>query len=387
MLLSKIYADIDLYYGEMVDIRRYLHQYPELSCQEEETAKYIAGFYENLNLPYQTNIGGHGVIATLEGGVPGKTVALRADFDALPITEENDVPYKSRNEGVMHACGHDGHTATLLILAKVLQKHQAQIPGTVVFVHQPSEELFPGGAKPMINSRKLDHVDAVFGNHLWATTEFRTIETNKDTFMAGSDSFKILIKGEGGHGGYPHETKDALIVGAEIVTKLQTIISRKLDPLHTAVVTVGRLESGTALNVIADDAKIEGSVRYFDKDDQQLVKRELERIVKGICAANDVAYEIAYHEGYPPVVNHIEEAEMVMAIGKQLEDVEHVREVPPQLGAEDFAYYLQAKPGAFFFTGAKPDGGGFPHHHPKFDINEKAMPIAAKMLAGAYLNY
>src|SRR5690625_2480905 len=222
-MLKKIHLTIDDLYSEMVDIRRYLHRNPEVSFQEFETAQYIADFYEKLNIPHRTNVGGNGVVATLEGGKPGKTIALRADFDALPIQDEKDVPYKSKKAGAMHACGHDGHTATLLILAKVMKEYQENLPGTIIFLHQHAEEQPPGGAIDIVKSGILNEVDAIFGNHLWATTPIGTIETRKDVFMAGTDSFEITIKGQGGHGAYPHQTKDALVIGAEVVTQLQNI--------------------------------------------------------------------------------------------------------------------------------------------------------------------
>jgi amidohydrolase len=388
-LLQNIHHAIDELYPEMIEIRRYLHQHPELSFKEEKTATYIANFYDELGLPLEKNIGGNGVIATLIGGKPGKTVALRADFDALPIQDQKNVPYKSKNPGVMHACGHDGHTATLLILAKVLKHHQSNLPGTVVFVHQHAEETPPGGARPIVESGALDHVDAIFGNHLWATSELGHIETRPDVFMAGTDRFEITVKGHGGHGAYPHETKDAIVIAAEIVTKLQTIISRRMDPLKTAVITVGQINAGNSFNVIAGQATIIGTVRYLEKDVQQLVKTEMKRMVHGICQTNDAGCDYHYIEGYPPLVNHGEETNMIFNAGKQVCEVKETTIVAPQMGGEDFAYYLEAKPGAFFFTGAKKLGNEspYPHHHPMFDFDEKAMPIAAKMLFGAYLEY
>src|SRR5690625_4622272 len=233
----------------MVEMRRYLHQYPELSFKEYKTAQYIADFYQKLDIPFKTKVGGNGVVATLKGGKPGKTIALRADFDGLPIQDEKDVPYRSKNPGVMHACGHDGHTATLLTLAKVMKKFQADLPGTILFLHQHAEEQTPGGAISIMESGELDEVDAVFGNHLWSTTPLGTVETRSGVFMAGTDRFTIKIKGKGGHGAYPHETKDALVIGAELVTKLQQIVSRRLDPLETAVVTVGKFEAGSSFNI------------------------------------------------------------------------------------------------------------------------------------------
>lgn len=386
-MLNQIHAALDQQYDEMVAIRRHLHQHPELSFHEEETAKYIASFYEKLGLPYETNVGGNGVIATLEGGKPGKTIALRADFDALPIQDQKDVPYKSTVPGVMHACGHDGHTATLLTLAKVMQTFQESLQGTIVFLHQHAEEITPGGANSIISTGKLDHVDAVFGNHLWATTDFGKIETKSGVFMAGTDRFDITIKGQGGHGAYPHETKDAIVIAAELISKLQTIISRQIDPLKTAVITIGQVNAGSSFNVIAGEATIIGTVRYLDKDTQQVVKDKMEQIVHGVCQTNGAGVDYVYSEGYPPVDNHEAETALVFSASEQIEEIDQAVEVAPQMGGEDFAYYLEHKPGAFFFTGAKKAGNEAPHHHPLFDIDERAMPIAAKMLIGAYHAY
>src|SRR5690625_1118728 len=307
-MLEQIFAKIDDLYDETVAIRRYLHQHPELSFKEYETAKYIANFYEELGIPYETNVGGNGVIATLKGGKQGKTVALRADFDALPIQDQKDVPYKSTVEGVMHACGHDGHTATLLTIAKALLPHQEEIPGTVVFLHQHAEELAPGGAKPMIESGKLDYIDAFFGTHLWATVPRGIIQTNKHALMAGSDRFEIEIQGKGGHGAAPHETKDAIVIGTQLVQQLQQIVSRRLDPLKTAVVTVGTFHAGTAFNIIADSVKIVGTVRYLEQEVQTQIEKELELMIKVTCESHGASYTFNYNKGYPPLINHAEDA-------------------------------------------------------------------------------
>ncbi|ASN06580.1 M20 family metallopeptidase [Virgibacillus necropolis] len=384
---KELHQRIDQLYQEMVDIRRYLHQHPELSFKEEKTAKYIADFYDDLGIPYQTKVGGNGVIATLKGGKPGKTVALRADFDALPIQDEKDVPYKSKVDGVMHACGHDGHTATLLSLAKALLSFQDELPGTVVFLHQHAEEYAPGGAKPIVESGALNHVDAVFGTHLWATTPLGVMQTSKDVFMAGADRFDITIQGKGGHGGYPHETNDAIIIGAEVITQLQKIISRRIDPLQTAVLTIGIFEAGNAFNIIADKAKLVGTMRYLDTRIQDQVIEEMERIINGVCVANGATYKLNYEKGYPPLINHAEEAELVLLASKNVPEITTREEVVPVMGGEDFGYYLLEKPGTYFFTGAQKEGNEYPHHHPKFDIDERALPIAAKTLMEAYLAY
>lgn len=386
-MLKDIHTSIDTLYPEMVEIRRYLHQYPELSFQETKTAQYIADFYEKLGIPYKTKVGGNGVIATLKGGKPGKTVALRADFDALPIQDEKDVAYKSKVDGVMHACGHDGHTATLLSLAKVMKDYQKELPGTIVFLHQHAEEYAPGGAKPIVESGALDHVDAVFGTHLWATTPLGVLQTSKSVFMAGADRFEITIQGQGGHGGYPHETKDAIVIGSQVVAQLQQIVSRRLDPLDTAVVTIGVFEAGDAFNIIADKAKLVGTVRYLKKEVQEQVIVEIEKIIKGTCDTNDATYTFDYSKGYPPLVNHQAEAELILEASKNIAEIHTQEEVIPVMGGEDFAYYTLDKPGAYFFTGANKEGNPHPHHHPKFDIDERALPIAAKTLIEAYFAY
>ncbi|AIF42712.1 amidohydrolase [Virgibacillus sp. SK37] len=386
-MLKEIHTLIDQHYEEMVEIRRYLHQHPELSFHETETAKYIASFYDKLGIPYETKVGGNGVIATLIGGKPGKTIALRADFDALPIQDEKDVPYKSKVPGVMHACGHDGHTSTLLVLAKVMKSFQENLPGTIVFLHQHAEEYAPGGAKPIVDSGAIDHVDAVFGTHLWATTPLGVMQTSKDVFMAGADRFEITIQGQGGHGAYPHETKDAIVIGSQLVSQLQQIVSRRLDPLKTAVVTVGVFEAGETFNVIADKARLIGTVRYLDIEIQEEIIREMEKIIKGVCLGYEADYTFNYEKGYPPLVNHAREAEVVLEASKQVKEIHTAEEVIPVMGGEDFAYYTMKKPGAYFFTGAHQEGNPYPHHHPKFDIDERALPIAAKTLIEAYFAY
>ncbi|TFJ93533.1 M20 family metallopeptidase [Lentibacillus salicampi] len=386
-MLQDIHKKLDELYPEMVDIRRYLHQYPELSFQETKTAQYITDFYEDLGIPYQKNVGGNGVIATLKGGNPGKKVALRADFDALPIQDEKDVPYKSKIDGVMHACGHDGHTAQLLMLAKTMKMFQDDLPGTIVFLHQHAEEYAPGGAKPIVESGVLDDVDAVFGTHLWATTPFGVLQTSKDVFMAGPDRFEITIQGQGGHGGYPHQTKDAITIGSQVVTQLQQIVSRQLDPLETAVITIGQFEAGNAFNIIADKARLVGTVRYLKQTVQEQVMNEMEKIIQGVCIAHDASYSFHYEKGYPPLVNNAKEAEVVLEAAQEVDGLQTAEEVKPVMAGEDFAYYTMEKPGAFFFTGAQKEGHHYPHHHPKFDIEERAMPIAAKTLITAYFKY
>lgn len=268
-----------------------------------------------------------------------------------------------------------------------MKQFKSSLKGTIVFLHQHAEELAPGGAKPMIESGLLNDVDAYFGNHFWATAPLGHIQTRRDVFMAGADRFKITINGKGGHGAYPHETKDAIVIACNVVNLLQQIVSRRLNPLDTAVITVGRFEAGNAFNIISDSAELEGTVRYLNPNLQQTIKDEMHRAIEGICASHNITCQFEYFAGYPPVMNHESEANIIFDSAPNIPGVEKVEEVEPQMAGEDFSYYLLEKPGAFFFTGAQIEGQNHPHHHPKFDFNEKAMPIAAKVLINAYFKY
>lgn len=388
-MLKKLFTKLENSYNEMVSIRRFLHQHPELSFKEEKTANYIRSYYEKLGIEVRGNVGGNGVVAKIFGGKPGKTVALRADFDGLPIHDEKDVPYKSLVPGVMHACGHDGHTATLLVLAKSLNEMRDELEGTYVMIHQHAEEYAPGGAISMIEDGCLDGVDVIFGTHLWASEPTGVIQHRSGPIMAAADRFEILIQGKGGHGAQPHKTKDAIVTASQLVVNLQQIVSRKVNPIDSAVVSIGSFVADNAFNVIADKAKLGGTVRTFNEDVRAFIETEIERIVKGTCYAADSSYDYLYARGYPAVVNHLEETEYLTKCANKIEGVTAVEETELQMGGEDFAYYLQHVKGTFFFTGAKPENvtENYPHHHPKFDIDENAMLIAAKTLGTAAINY
>ncbi|MCM3125303.1 M20 family metallopeptidase [Cytobacillus oceanisediminis] len=387
-LQDQLFRKIEDLYPEMVEIRRFMHQHPELSFQEENTARYIAAFYEKLGVEVRTNVGGNGVVAKIYGAKPGKTVALRADFDALPIQDEKDVPYKSLVPGVMHACGHDGHTATLLVLAKVLHEARENLHGTYVMIHQHAEEYAPGGAISMIEDGCLEGVDVIFGTHLWASETTGTVQYRIGPIMAAADRFEISIQGKGGHGAQPHKTKDAIVAGAQLVSNLQQIVSRRVDPVDSAVVTVGSFVADNAFNVIADKARLVGTVRTFNENTRDFIAAEIEKVVQGTCLASDCTYEYLYDKGYPAVVNHAAETEFLIDCASKVPEVTKIEESDLQMGGEDFAYYLQHVKGTFFFTGAKPESAeSYPHHHPRFDIDEKAMLIAAKALCSAALNY
>lgn len=386
--MEKLYQYLKENYNEMVEIRRHLHQHPELSFEEVETPKYIADFHEKLGHHVRTGVGGRGVVATLKGAKPGPTVALRADFDALPIREGNDFPYKSKTDGVMHACGHDGHTATLLVLAKALNQMQDDIEGTIVFIHQHAEELPPGGAIAMIEDGCLDGVDVIFGTHLWATSPFGEIGYRSGEFMAAPDRFDIKIKGSGGHGSEPEETKDSIAIAGQLIVNMQQIVSRRVSALDAAVVSICSIEAKNPYNIIADAVDLTGTVRTFKEDVREKIEKEIERVIKGTCLAADADYVYDYQRGYPATINHPVETAFLAEVAQQAPSVTAVKESKPQMGGEDFAYYLQHVKGTFFFTGAAIEGRTpYPHHHPKFDFDERAMLTAAEVLGTATLQY
>jgi amidohydrolase len=388
-MLQSLIQELESNFPKMVDIRRFLHMNPELSFKEVKTSEYIANFYNELGVEVRTGVGGNGVVATIKGDLPGPTVALRADFDALPIQDEKNVAYKSTVPGVMHACGHDGHTATLLVLAEAFHRLKHELAGNIVLIHQHAEEYAPGGAISMIEDGCLDGVDAIFGTHLWASAPTGTIQYRVGPIMAAADRFEVTINGSGGHGAQPHKTKDSVVIGSQFVMNLQQVVSRMVNPTEPAVVSVGSFEARNAFNVIADSAKLIGTVRTFSEDVRAQIEQEIENVLKGTCLTTGASYNYGYYRGYPAVVNHKAETDLFVKAAQEISDVEVIEEAELQMGGEDFSYYLQHVKGSFFFTGAKPEGVEvpYPHHHPKFDINERSMLIAAKTLGNAALAY
>ncbi|EAH4443379.1 M20 family metallopeptidase [Listeria innocua] len=377
---------------EITQIRRHLHEHPELSFHETETAKYIQDFYKGKDVEVTTEVGnGHAVVVTIKGGKPGKTIALRADFDALPIEEQTDLPFKSKNPGVMHACGHDGHTAYLLVLADCLIQLKENIPGTIKIIHQHAEETPPGGAKSVVESGILDDVDQIFGIHVFPFGESGQVYYHSGYAMAGRTYFKLKIQGVGGHGSSPHMANDAIVAGAYFVTAIQTVVSRRLNPFDTGVITIGSFDGKGSFNVIKDAVELEGDVRYMNTENRDKIDAEIHRIVAGIEAMFGVSVELAYTNDYPPLYNDPVVTEQVIAslqkgLGEYLTDISTYDMLS---GSEDFAYYLQKIPGVFFYIGAKPKN--IPHayfnHHPKFDIDEDALLVAAKSVADVVLDY
>ncbi|MCP1153411.1 amidohydrolase [Peribacillus frigoritolerans] len=389
-MLDQLLQKLEEKKERMIEIRRYLHQHPELSFKEEKTAQYIADFYKDKSVIIRTNVGGYGVFVTIEGGLPGKTVALRADFDGLPIMEEADVPFKSSNPGVMHACGHDGHTAYLMILAEALIEMKDQLRGNVVILHQPAEETPPGGAIAMIEDGCLEGVDSIFGIHLMSLSVTGEVCYRAGEMQAGRSYFKVKIQGKGGHGSMPHTSNDSIVAASHFVVAAQTIISRRINPFDMATVTIGSFDGKGSFNVIKDSVELEGDVRTMSSEVRAKVETEFKRILAGLAQEFDITYDLIYSHDYPVLVNDKAMTELVVNGIKNaaIPEVKALVETPPTSGSEDFAYYLQKIPGSMFYVGAMPDDGPvYPHHHPKFVINEDSLIIAAKAMAAVVAEY
>lgn len=374
----------------MIEIRRYLHQHPELSFKEVETPKYIADFYKDKDCKVETNIGQNGVKVTIDSGKPGKTLAIRADFDALPIKEETGLPFASKNEGVMHACGHDAHTAYMLILAETLIEMKDQFKGKVVVIHQPAEEMPPGGAQGMIKDGVLDGVEYVLGAHVMSTMEAGKVFYKEGFVQTGRAYFKLTVHGKGGHGSSPHMANDAIVAGANFVTTAQTVVSRRLSPFETGVVTIGSFDGKGQFNVIKDSIEIEGDVRALTDDTRDTIEKELTRLVKGLESTFGVTCDFEFNKDYPALYNDPEFTSYVADTINNAEDndIKGVEECEPQPPSEDFAFYAVELPSTFIYSGAAPeDGEIYPHHHPKFNISESSMLVAAEAVGTVVLDY
>ncbi|BAQ61064.1 N-acetyl-L,L-diaminopimelate deacetylase homolog [Geminocystis sp. NIES-3708] len=370
---------------QLVHWRRRLHQYPELGFKEVLTSDFIAEKLSDWGIEYQTEIAKTGIVAIIQSNYKGKVLAIRADMDALPIQEENEVSYCSKHDGLMHACGHDGHTAIALGIAYYLAHHRDQFQGTVKIIFQPAEEG-PGGAKPMIEAGVLKNpdVDAIIGLHVWNNLPLGTMGVREGALMAAVECFKCEIFGKGGHGAIPQQTVDSIIVGTQIVNALQTIVSRNISPIDSAVVTVGTFHSGTGLNIIADTATMSGTVRYFNPTLEKYIGERIESIISGICQSHGAKYHLDYWQLYPPVINHPRITQLVKSVA--LEVVETPLGVVPEcqtMGGEDMSFFLQKIPGCYFFLGSAnaQKGLNYPHHHPRFDFDETALGLGVEMFA------
>ena len=375
---------------DLVALRRDLHAYPELAFQEQRTAGIVAERLQAAGLEVQTGIAGTGVVALLRGARPGKTLALRADIDALPITEASAVPYRSQNAGAMHACGHDGHTAVAVTVASLLARHREWLRGNVKFIFQPAEERI-GGAKPMIVAGVLraPAVDAVVACHLWADLAVGKVGLRAGPAFASADEMHIVIKGRMGHGALPHQAVDSIVVAGQVITALQTLVSREIDPLKAAVVTVGTIGGGMAFNIIAPEVDMRGTIRAFDTDVRNRLVERAESLVAGICAAMRAEYTFSSVLGCPPCVNDPAMTDLVRRAAAEAIGAANVVATEPTTGSDDMAYFLDAVPGCYFKVGGGNAARGLnnPHHTSLFDFDEEALSVAAKVLLETVFTY
>jgi len=375
------------YREELIAWRRDFHRHPELGFQEVRTAGVVAARLREFGLDeVREGVAKTGVVGLLRGGRPGPTVLLRADMDALPILEANEVDYCSRNAGVMHACGHDGHTAMLLQLAKQFAARRDTLAGTLKFMFQPAEEG-PGGAEPMIREGVLEHprVDAALAMHLFNDIPCGQVGVRPGPVMAAVDNLRITVHGKGGHGAAPHQTVDPIVVGAQIVTALQTVVSRSVPPLEAAVVTVGQFHAGDANNIIPEVAELTGTIRSFQPAVRETVLARVRALAEGIAAAGGATAAVQLAPLYPATVNDAALTDLTAAAAAGVVRPEQVVAPPPTMGGEDMSFVLQQVPGCYFFIGsARAEAGRtFPHHNPRFDIDEDALVIGVEVMAAA----
>jgi len=372
---------------QLVDWRREFHQNPELTWEEVRTGNRVAEELERMGIEVK-RIAKTGVLGILRGKKPGRTVALRADMDALPITEANDVPYKSQKDGVMHACGHDGHVAMLLGAAKVLSGMREDIEGEVRFLFQPAEEIAEG-APAMMKEGAMDGVDAVFGIHLWSDLETGRVSVEAGPRMASTGILKITVKGKSGHGSMPHQGVDAILAASAVVVDLQSIASREISPLDPVVITIGKYNGGARWNVLCGEVVMEGTTRCFNPETAEKLTDIISRVAKNTAASYRAEAEVEHTLLTPPLLNDPEVSEIARGSVEKLYGKEAVAEMEKVMGGEDFAFYTKAAPGAVAFVGIANSSKGtdVAHHNERFDIDEDALPVGTALYAQFALDY
>lgn len=377
--------------NDVINLRRYFHQYPEVGFKEFKTSTKIAELLKEWGLEVQTGIAKTGVVGLLRGAKPGKTIGIRADIDALPIQEATNLEFQSKHDGVMHACGHDGHIAIALGAAKVLSEFKDEICGNIKFIFQPAEEG-PGGAEKMILDGVLENptVEAIIGLHIWPEIDSGSVGIKNGPIMAASDRFDIKISGVGGHGAVPHMAVDPIVAGAHIVTALQTLVSREVDPLDCAVISNCVFNSGTTFNVIPADANISGTVRTFNPKVREVIPQRMKKIIEGIGESMRCQCEFNYTYYYPATINNKDFTSFFEDISKGLLGDDKVFEIErPSMGGEDFSFYLQKIPGTFFFLGTKNSSKDLTKsiHHPEYNIDEDILPIGVKLFCNTAIEF
>jgi amidohydrolase len=381
--MGNLAAEIDPMAATLVEWRRDFHRHPELAFEERRTSAVIRAFLEFLGIEVGT-CGRTGLRGVLRGGRPGRTVALRADMDALPVAEIAGHDYQSQNPGVMHACGHDGHMAILMGAAKVLAARRDTLPGSVVFLFQPAEENPPGGAALMIEDGALDGVDGIFGLHLWQPLPSGIVGLRAGALMAQADEFEVVVQGRGGHASQPNVTVDPVVVASHVVVVAQTIVSRFTNPLEPVVVSFTTVHGGRIHNIIPDEVTMTGTVRTLDPGTQLAVKQRLAEVCEATCRLFGATAAFTYKEGYPPVINDAASVDLVRRVAALELGGDSVRTIAPVMGGEDFAYYLQRVPGAFALLGMG-DNQPHPHHNARFDIDETVLPLGVRLMTAVAL--
>ncbi len=378
------------YLQQMINLRETIHMYPEDGFSEFKTSKLIIDELEKLSIKVQKNVAKTGVVGLIEGKYSGKTVLLRADMDALKIQEHADVEYKSKIDGMMHACGHDGHVAGLLGAAMILNELKDELHGNVKLVFQPAEER-EGGALPMIEEGVLENqkVDAAFGAHLWGYLKEGEVHLKEGPMMAAPDIFNIKVIGKGGHGAVPQESIDPIVITCQIVNALQTIVSRRTNPLDPVVVTCGQIQGGDSFNVIPNEVELEGTIRTFKEETRNLVPRIMEDLVRGITTSQGATYEFKYKANYPALINDKDMTNFAKESLRKVVGEENVFDLKePNMGGEDFAYFAQKVPSAFMFIGiANNESEPVIHHNPYFKWDSKNVGVLAQSLSQIAIDY
>jgi amidohydrolase len=373
---------------DAIALRRDLHAHPELGFQERRTAGIVAERLRAFDYEVHEGIATTGVVGVMHGARPGKTIMLRADMDALPLPEETESAYRSTAEGKMHACGHDGHVAILMGAAELIAQRRAELAGTIVLCFQPAEEGL-GGARKMVEEGMLERfgVERAYGLHLFSHLETGRLGFRAGPFYASSDSIEITINGFGGHGAAPHLSIDPILVAAEFVASVQKIVSRQIDPLEPAVVTIGSIHGGTTHNVIPSSVRLLGTVRAFDAGVRERMADRIERVLRGVCETSGASYEFEYLWRYPVTSNDAEQTEYARALAEQTIGSERVVYSEKHMGAEDFSFFAERVPACYFVLGSASDERTrYPHHHGKFDIDEAALETGVRMMLALALD-
>ncbi len=390
---DQLKAEIDELVPDLIAMRRDLHAHPELAFEEVRTSGIVAQRLRSLGLEVQLGVAKTGVVGLLCGGAsqPGaKTIAIRADIDALPLHELNEIDYRSQVDGKMHACGHDGHTAIAVAVATILSKRRAELNGNVKFLFQPAEERL-SGAKPMVEEGAMEAVDGILGLHLLSSYPLGRVGVRAGTVYASADRFVLTVHGKGGHAAEPDKAVDPIVITAQIMTALQTLISRETSPFSPAVMTIGMVNAGTAFNIIPETAVLQGTLRAFSQEHRAKLLRRMQEVTSGIASAMGGSCQVELFDGCPPCTNDaamtaVVHKAAVASVGEQAvdsgEDVMHT-------ASDDMAYFLNAAPGCYFVVGGhnKEKGGAYPHHHPRFTIDEDALPVGVEVLTRAALEF